>query len=491
MTAHRIQRWAITLMAYQFDIKYRRSTEHANADALSRLPIGPDYEFDKNEHCHYISEFNTPININILREYTYKDAELRKVISYIDKGWPQFLRANESYLLPFFNQKLSLVVHNDVIFLQTSNTSRVVIPSALKENVLKLLHDGHWGIVKMKRLARQHCWWGAMDKDIEEIAAKCEICKVHGASPTQEFSNWPDAIRPWQRVHIDFAGPIFGGMWLICVDAYSQYPFVCQMTSTTSSATISLLSVIFSMEGLPETLVSDNGPQLTAEEFKQFCSSNGIQHLTTAPFHPASNGLAERFVRTFKTSVAKNIDCGLSVKNAVLKYLSTYRSMPNSEGKSPSELLHGRKIRTLLTQLPSQPEQQVREKVNNGARYKVGEAVFLRNYGRGPKWIKGNIEKIIGNMVYIIKTKFRKCKRHQNQLQPRVESDSLSSPLEFPVRVNIDNGNITQETEQQHIPPEEKPSSSKDVEPDVRRSQRVRLAVDRYYPEDFRNKREG
>lgn len=491
MTAHRIQRWAIILMAYQFEIKYRRSSEHGNADALSRLPIGPDPEFDKNEYCNSISEFNTPINIDIIRELTLKDEILQKVKSYVEKGWPQVMKTEENRLRPFFNQKFCLVLHNDVLFLQTSNTSRVIIPSSLKVNILNLLHDGHWGIVKMKRLARQHCWWVTMDKDIEEIAAKCEICKVHGASPAQEFSKWPDAIRPWQRVHIDFAGPIFGSMWLICVDAYSQYPFICQMTSTTSTDTVSQLSGIFSIEGLPETLVSDNGPQLTSDEFQEFCLSNGIQHVTTAPFHPASNGLAERFVRTFKTSVAKNIEGGISIKNAVLKYLSTYRSMPNHEGKSPSELLHGRKVRTLLTQLPSQTTKQEEEKVNNGTKYKVGESVFLRNYGRGPKWIKGTIEKIIGNMVYIIKTEFRKCKRHQNQVKPRVVREKTPNQLVYPDTIQLEGSNSTEETEKQHKPPEENPRLFQTVEPEVRRSQRTRIAVDRFHAEDFRNKREG
>jgi len=90
---------------------------------------------------------------------------------------------------------------------------------------------------------------------------------------------------------------------------------------------------------------------ITAETFKEFCLQHGINHLTTAPFHPASSGLAERFFQTFKTSVGKNIKDGYSVKTAVTKYLSSYRFTPNSEGKSPAELLIGRPVRTILSQL--------------------------------------------------------------------------------------------------------------------------------------------
>jgi len=119
-------------------------------------------------------------------------------------------------------------------------------------------------------------------------------------------------------------------MCLICVDAYSQFPFITQMSSTTTRNTISALTAIFAIEGYPKRIVSDNGPQLTAETFKEFCLQHGINHLTTAPFHPASNGLAERFVQTIKTSVGKNIKDGNSVKTAVTKYLSSYLFTPNS-----------------------------------------------------------------------------------------------------------------------------------------------------------------
>ncbi|XP_050745817.1 uncharacterized protein K02A2.6-like [Drosophila biarmipes] len=117
-------------------------------------------------------------------------------------------------------------------------------------------------------------------------------------------------------------------MWLICVDAYSQFPFVVQMSFTTTVNTIAALSSIFAIEGYPKTMVSDNGPQLTADAFEEFCKRHGIKHITTAPFHPASNGLAERFVQTFT---------------------------PNSYRKSCAELIHGRSIRTVISQLFEQP----------------------------------------------------------------------------------------------------------------------------------------
>ena len=85
-------------------------------------------------------------------------------------------------------------------------------------------------------------------------------------------------------------------MCLVVIDAHSKWPEVVQMAWTTSAATIRALGSIFSRYGFPEQLVSDNRPQLTSGEFKIFLKSNGIRHITIAPWHPFSNGIAERFV---------------------------------------------------------------------------------------------------------------------------------------------------------------------------------------------------
>ncbi|XP_052857051.1 uncharacterized protein K02A2.6-like [Drosophila gunungcola] len=132
-------------------------------------------------------------------------------------------------------------------------------------------------------------------------------------------------------------------MWLICVDAYSQFPFVIQMSSTTTANTIAALSSIFGIEGYPNTMVSDNGPQLTADAFEEFCKLHGTKHITTAPFHPASNGLAERFVQTFEFAVKKNLKDGIPLREALfsnlilflfLVLLNAQQSLPSSRGRT-------------------------------------------------------------------------------------------------------------------------------------------------------------
>ena len=94
-------------------------------------------------------------------------------------------------------------------------------------------------------------------------------------------------------------------MFLVLVDATSKWLDVCIMSSITSSVTIEKLQSIFSVHGLPKVIVTDNGRSFVSDEFESFCSSNGIKHLTSSPYHPTTNGLAERGVQTFKHGVKR------------------------------------------------------------------------------------------------------------------------------------------------------------------------------------------
>ena len=112
---------------------------------------------------------------------------------------------------------------------------------------------------------------------------------------------WPSS--PWERIHIDFAGPFMDRMFLVVVDAHSKWPEIVEMKTTTSTKTIEVLRSIFSRNGIPVQVVSDNGSQFSSEEFSNFMKNNGIKHYKSAPYHPATNGQAERFIQTFKNSM--------------------------------------------------------------------------------------------------------------------------------------------------------------------------------------------
>ena len=128
-------------------------------------------------------------------------------------------------------------------------------------------------------------------------------------------------------------------MFLIAVHAHSKWPEVFVMKETTATKTIQILCVIFGRFGLPEQVVTDNGPQFVSEDFSHFLKSNGIKHIRCAPYHPASNGLAERFVQSLKMALKSTVNSGLSLQHHFSNFLLKYCSTPHATtGVSPSSL---------------------------------------------------------------------------------------------------------------------------------------------------------
>ena len=119
------------------------------------------------------------------------------------------------------------------------------------------------------------------------------------------------------------------------------------MAQSTSAKTITVLCHLFAAYGLPEQLVSDNGPQFTSDEFKEFLSANGVKHIRCAPYHPASNGAAEQFVRTFKEAMKASRHDGLSSQHRLQNFLLTYHTSPHTTTNvAPCSLFLGRNVRT-------------------------------------------------------------------------------------------------------------------------------------------------
>ena len=110
------------------------------------------------------------------------------------------------------------------------------------------------------------------------------------------------ASHPMQHIHIDFA-TIDQYQVLVIMDAHSKWIDAAPLQSATATTTINVLRRFFASFGLPEELVSDNGPQFTSQDFKFFCSNNGIRHTLIPPYYPASNGVVERAVQVVKLAM--------------------------------------------------------------------------------------------------------------------------------------------------------------------------------------------
>src|SRR5690606_36017922 len=233
------------------------------------------------------------------------------------------------------------------------------IPKSLCRHILKTLHSAHPGTTRMKTLARHHVYWPNIDQDIEVLVRNCLSCASASKNPIKtELSSWPQATKPWSRIHIDFAGPVDGHTYLVVIDAYSKWPEVLEMPNISATSTVNRLTELFARYGNPQTIVSDNGTQLTLARFPELCSSRGINHIRSPSFHPQSNGQAERFVDTLKRSLKKLRGEGI-VATALHIFLQAYRSWPNPNTpneQSPAKVFLGRKLRNSLDLLHMEQE---------------------------------------------------------------------------------------------------------------------------------------
>ena len=341
LVAARLQRWALTLSAYNYKIEYRTGANNVNADALSRKPLvqtNLDNLIDGTTN-NVLNIETIPFNVSydeMVRE-TRKDRILSVVYDCLLKG-REFPQSAE--FLPYQRVKDQLNIDKECVL----KANRVIVPVKLMDKVMQMLHNEHLGILKTKNLARYYVWWPKVDEDIENLVKSCEPCKLNRNDPEKHSSHsWQYPSNPWERIHIDFCGPFRNHMHLIVVDAYSKWPEVIRMSSSTStSETIKVLLSLFARHGQPDKLVSDNGPQFTSDEFKEFMLNCGILHIKTAPSHPQTNGEAERFVQTFKNFVKRaDHDNNLNqrqIDEAILKFLMTYRCTPHS-GTEMSRLI--------------------------------------------------------------------------------------------------------------------------------------------------------
>ena len=412
---------------------------------------GEEMEDDVDSVClvRTISRQINPDNPLLVVRETAKDPILAQVMRFVKEGWPH---AFSEELKDFKKLENSLSTENGCVFYGL----RVIIPSTLRNHSLKLLHLGHFGMQRMKQLARSTVYWPRIDFDIEDLCRKCTSCGQFQNKPDKpSIHPWMMPEKPWSRLHLDHAINFLGRNWLVLVDAYSKYPCIHPTTSTSSKSTTAILEQEFAHFGYPHTLVTDNATTFMSQEFQAWCKQRGIVHLTGAPYHPATNGAAERLIQSFKQALRKS---SLPPKEALQEFLMQYRRIPFASGLSPSELLNGRRIRTKIdTLVPSIPhllqgrqskqaskhsnteDSEVVSKVEH--HYSLGDPCYALYFGprrdRDSRWVPAIVTKVHGTRSVNVRVIPRgpTWRRHIDQLRPRYASDQDDDPCEIPTSV--------------------------------------------------------
>ena len=210
--------------------------------------------------------------------------------------------------------------------------------------MLELVHKAHQGMTKSKQLARDLIFWPGINKQIEDVVSKCESCLKYQYNQQKEpmiSSEIPSG--PWQKIGSDLF-ELKGHSYLVIVDYYSNFIEVEQLNDTTSRSLIKVFKQNIARHGIPETLVSDNGPQYVSQEFEGFLKTFDITHVTSSPGYAQSNGQAEKAVQIIKRLVKKCMDSREDFYEALLML----RNTPRGHIGSPCERLFGRKTRTRI-----------------------------------------------------------------------------------------------------------------------------------------------
>lgn len=345
----RIARWVERLRGYNFVMEYRPGISNNVPDMLSRLPTSDKFTTDSEDE-HVVASLRAaaePLSWEEIATRSETDKELGRVREWLRAIKPRISERQWSSVIHELSERDGVIMRAE----------KIVLPESLRSKAIELAHEAHQGMVRTKQRLRQIYWWPSMDRNVEEIIKQCAIC-IHsdrtakpGVAPI-ESTPWP--TEPWERLAVDIRGPD-GSMGLssrfavVVIDYYSKWADVEFMQEVSGERVVDMFRRLFRRDGLPKCIVSDNGSQFIGKEFSAMIAELRLRHAKCPVFHAASNGLVERFNRTLGGFIATARLEGGRIRDKVLAMVATYNATPQATtGKSPAELLHGRRMRTRL-----------------------------------------------------------------------------------------------------------------------------------------------
>lgn len=341
----RVQRFKMRMLRYSYEIFHTPGVSMFLADMLSR-PNGSD-DISCAEvvaKCNSVESYvdqcvsgfiNNDVRELELYEATNSDAIAQQCLLYLSDSWPVSGRKLCDELNRMFGCRDKLTQYNGLLMYE----NRMYIPKSLRPVYLKRFHEGHQGINKTCRRAKQYAWWPGISNDIENYINKCDVCVRHSAIKHQPAVDSGLPRAPWVEVGSDVFE--FDKMlYVVVIDYYSKWIEVVSLLSQTSEAVVVALKKVFVRFGVPEVMRTDNGPCYNCQLFRKFACEWGFSHTTSSPRYPQSNGLSERAVGIVKRLWRKGDDR--------LSSLLVYNSTPLVSGYAPADLMFGRSVRTPL-----------------------------------------------------------------------------------------------------------------------------------------------
>ncbi|RXN31866.1 Retrovirus-related Pol poly from transposon [Labeo rohita] len=301
----RLQSMMLQLQNYNLNVVYKPGPEMYISDTLSRAAL---HKQAPNEPALLLQTVNTmdsseaafsvvdqALHLNVtdasLRKIvneTKSDGTLQELANIVLAGWPE--RKEDVWLSvrkywPFRDE---LNIQNGVLF----RGQCVIIPKALRAEMLTRIHATHIGGEACYRQAKETLFWPNMRSEIKDYVTNCAACNEYAHKQQKEtMMSHEIPVCPWQIVSMDLYA--YGGKeFLIIVVHYSDYWEIDQLPDLTADTVITRCKVQFARYGQPDQVITDNGPQFAREPFRSFARQWGFVHVTSSPQHPQSNGKA-------------------------------------------------------------------------------------------------------------------------------------------------------------------------------------------------------
>ncbi|UYV63411.1 K02A2.6-like [Cordylochernes scorpioides] len=338
-------------MNFDYKIEYKKGRENVLPDYIFRSSLS---SHDYDGEVELIASINQDMLAISEEEFLRECSLCPEIIALKEQLMKPWSNNESSQLNKYFRLRKDLSVQEDLIL---NEKEKILVPVSLRNKLLSFAHKAHQGMVRTKQRLRECYWWPGMDKDVEYLVTNCWVCKNHDKRLKSIRVPITPVERPenlWTKLGLDIVGPFIdteiGFRFAITlIDYTSKWPEVFCTNKTTSKVIINFLEDVFSREGFPREIVTDNGTPFISEEFEDFLGSNGIKHIRTANYHPACNGEVENFNKTLQSTVLTAHLQHTEVKRTIQLFLREYRSTPHTVTKqTPSAVLHGRTLRTLV-----------------------------------------------------------------------------------------------------------------------------------------------
>lgn len=298
----RLARWAVRLQPFNFTIIHRKGKENVVPDFLSRsVPVSVD------SMVHHSTD-----SVDTLATTTdpwYH--RMKEHVSNRPDKFPQW-RLENNLLYKYVRCEIPELS-------QEQDYWKLVVPKDKRKSLIKDHHDdprcGHLGIYKTYWRLHQKCTWPKMRHDVAKYVRSCITCaqqKPEQKSPAGLMGTRPEIHRPWQMISLDFMGPFPRSKnghthLIVACDYFSKYVLLCPVRSAKAkSLTRFVEDQLFLVQGVPEFLICDNGPQMRSREFQELCKSYHTRLCYTAHYNPRADPV-ERYNKIVKTMISSYI----------------------------------------------------------------------------------------------------------------------------------------------------------------------------------------